>query len=71
MRNDEDLMYKEPPENQCRVREGNSIVGKKVMIRASSIPPSKLRPTGGHRKQWTKAENAKCWIEQEIELRHH
>jgi len=69
MSRDEDLMYGEPQKIGCLTELGSCIVGVKLMVRASNIGKMKRMPGRGHRKQWIKADNAKCWVERAIRLR--
>ena len=69
MSRDEDLMHEEPQEIGCLTELASCIVGVRVMVRASYIGKKKLMPGRGHRKQWIKADNAKCWVERAIVLR--
>ncbi len=66
-------MYGEPEDRGCAVHEGDCLVGKRLVVRGSSIvrPKGKrgLRSGRTHRKQWAKVENGKCWIDREIELK--
>ena len=66
---DENLLSGEPEDKRCRIQLDDCIMGEKIVIQASKIAKCRLIPRGGHRSQWTKADNAKCWIERAIEVK--